>query len=209
MTEQMPFNDDYDSNNSGNAEFSELFNKKITRRDLITKTAGGAAALTLAASLTGCGDDDNNDSTPTTPEPSKESSLEFKAVNKNTLNEFTVPEGYEARVLYALGDPITSGLEEWDDSKIPTGASFTLRSGECHDGMTFFGMQNSTFNATTSDTGLLVMNHEYIDNPNILHPAGHTHGLGEDNIQLTTGLIPRVEDEALREINCHGVLSGW
>ncbi|MEG2847140.1 MAG: DUF839 domain-containing protein, partial [Acinetobacter sp.] len=112
---------------------------------------------------------------------------------------------YEARVLYALGDPITSGLEEWDDSKIPTGASFTLRSGECHDGMTFFGMQNSTFNATTSDTGLLVMNHEYIDNPNILHPAGHTHGLGEDNIQLTTGLIPRVEDEALREINCHGV----
>ncbi|QQT59535.1 PhoX family protein [Acinetobacter johnsonii] len=205
MTEQMPFNDDYDSNNSGNAEFSELFNKKITRRDLITKTAGGAAALTLAASLTGCGDDDNNDSTPTTPEPSKESSLEFKAVNKNTLNEFTVPEGYEARVLYALGDPITSGLEEWDDSKIPTGASFTLRSGECHDGMTFFGMQNSTFNATTSDTGLLVMNHEYIDNPNILHPAGHTHGLGEDNIQLTTGLIPRVEDEALREINCHGV----
>lgn len=58
MTEQMPFNDDYDSNNSGNAEFSELFNKKITRRDLITKTAGGAAALTLAASLTGCGDDE-------------------------------------------------------------------------------------------------------------------------------------------------------
>ena len=29
MTEQMPVNDDYDSNNSGNAEFSELFNIKI------------------------------------------------------------------------------------------------------------------------------------------------------------------------------------
>ena len=48
MTDQMPFNDDYDSNNSGNAEFADLFDKKITRRDLITKTAGGAVALTLA-----------------------------------------------------------------------------------------------------------------------------------------------------------------
>ena len=43
MTDLTPFNDDYDSNNSGNAEFVDIFNKNITRRDLITKTAGGAA----------------------------------------------------------------------------------------------------------------------------------------------------------------------
>ena len=175
MAEQMPFNDDYDSNNSGNAEFSELFNKKITRRDLITKTAGGAVALTLAASLTGCGDDDNNDSTPTTPvTPDKNqtpSSLKFKAVNKNVLDQVSVPEGYEARVLYALGDPISDGLTEWDENNIPTGASFVRRSGECHDGMTFFGMTNSRFDVNQSDSGLLVMNHEYVDDKKILHPA--------------------------------------
>ncbi|MDH0835466.1 PhoX family phosphatase [Acinetobacter johnsonii] len=198
MTEQMPFNDDYDSNNSGNAEFSELFNKKITRRDLITKTAGGAVALTLAASLTGCGDDDNNDSTPTTPvTPDKNqtpSSLKFKAVNKNVLDQVSVPEGYEARVLYALGDPISDGLTEWDENNIPTGASFVRRSGECHDGMTFFGMTNSRFDANQSDSGLLVMNHEYVDDKKILHPAVNT-----------INAAVRSEDEALREINCHGV----
>ena len=198
MTEQMPFNDDYDSNNSGNAEFSELFNKKITRRDLITKTAGGAVALTLAASLTGCGDDDNNDSTPTTPvTPDKNqtpSSLKFKAVNKNVLDQVSVPEGYEARVLYALGDPISDGFTEWDENNIPTGASFVRRSGECHDGMTFFGMTNSRFDANQSDSGLLVMNHEYVDDKKILHPTVNT-----------INAAVRSEDEALREINCHGV----
>ena len=66
MTDLTPFNDDYDSNNSGNAEFVDIFNKNITRRDLITKTAGGAAAITLAASLTGCGDDNDSPNTPPT-----------------------------------------------------------------------------------------------------------------------------------------------
>ena len=198
MTEQMPFNDDYDSNNSGNAEFSELFNKKITRRGLIKKTAGGAVALTLAASLTGCGDDDNNDSTPATPvTPDKNqtpTSLQFKTVDKNVLDQVTVPEGYEARVLYALGDPISDGLAEWDENNIPSGASFVRRSGECHDGMTFFGMTNSRFDANQSDSGLLVMNHEYVDDKEILHPAINT-----------INAAVRSEDEALREINCHGV----
>ena len=82
MTDQMPFNDDYDSNNSGNAEFADLFDKKITRRDLITKTAGGAVALTLAASLTGCNDDDNgngNSTPPVKPEENKTpTSLKFR-----------------------------------------------------------------------------------------------------------------------------------
>lgn len=193
MTDFTPFNDDYDSNNSGNAEFTALFNKKITRRDLITKTAGGAAALTLAASVSGCSDDDTDNSIPPV-EPTPESALEFSPVAKNIKNEFTVPEGYEARVLYALGDPIAPALDEWDDSNIPLGASFTLRSGECHDGMTFFGMKNSKYSASAADTGLLVMNHEYINDQEILHPAINT-----------IDAAVRSEDETLREINCHGV----
>ncbi len=194
MTDLIPFNDDYDSNNSGNAEFAELFNKKITRRDLITKTAGGAAALTLAASVSGCSDDDNNENTTPPVAPDQESTLKFSAVDKNIKNEFTVPEGYDARVLFALGDPIAPNMAEWNDTKIPLGASFTLRSGECHDGMTFFGMASNKFSANTSNTGLLVMNHEYINDQKILHAAINTIN---DEI--------RSEDESLREINCHGV----
>lgn len=206
MTDQMPFNDDYDSNNSGNPEFLELLNKQITRRSLIKKTAGGAVALTLATSLTACSDDDNDQAATPEQEIKPTSTLKFTPVNKNTSNEFTVPEGYEARVLYALGDPIIDGLNDWDDSQIPSGASFTMRSGECHDGMTYFGMgSNGRYEEQQANKGLLVLNHEYVDSADIIHPANHTHGFGEKDIQLTTGLISRVEDEALREINCHGV----
>lgn len=212
MTDLTPFNDDYDSNNSGNPEFHQLLEKQITRRDLIKKTAGGAVALTVAASVAGCNGDDNNENTlKPTPQPEKTSSLTFSPVAKNTENAFSVPEGYEARVLFALGDPIIAGMTEWnstgDGEDIPSGASFTLRSGECHDGMTFFGMNNYRYDANTSARGLLVMNHEYVDNADLIHPIGHTHGFGKDDEQLKTGanLVTRIEDESLREINCHGI----
>lgn len=118
MTEQTPQHEDnvYDSNPSGNPEFRSLFDQKISRRNLITKSAGGAVALTLATTLVGCGSDDNDNVTGTLPpEVDKQplpKALTFKPVEKNTLNAFTVPEGYEARVLFALGDPINTAYAE-------------------------------------------------------------------------------------------------
>ena len=203
MTDNLDFNDDYDSNTSGNTEFTTLLQQHINRRDLIKKTAGGAVALTLAASAVGCSNSNDQDpvaSNPNTSPPAEPNltarpeKLTFKPVDKNILNAFTVAEGYEARVVFALGDPIVEGLPEWNDDQIPSGASFTLRSGECHDGMTFFGMTNARYDAHQSKEGLLVMNHEYIDNQEILHPKVNT--ISAD---------VRDEDEVLREINCHGV----
>ena len=203
MTDFTPHHEDnvYDSNESGNSEFKDLFNKNITRRDLITKSAGGAVALTLAATLTGCNDDDNNSlnngSAPTTPveEVKTPTSLTFKTVDKNTLNAFTVPEGYQARILFALGDPLAEGMPEWDDNNIPTGPTFSMRSGDNHDGMTFFGMNKSkgNYDPKASNEGLLVLNHEYI-NQGYLHPTINTI---KDAI--------RSEDEVIREVNSHGV----
>ena len=92
MTDFTPQPEDnvYDSNSSGNSEFKDLFNKNITRRDLISKSAGGAVALTLAATLTGCNDENNssvNEGSPSVPAPEHSkapSSLQFKTVDKNT-----------------------------------------------------------------------------------------------------------------------------
>ena len=82
----------------------------------------------------------------------------------------TVPEGYEANVIYALGDSINPRVGDWDDNNIPSGPSFQFRSGDCHDGMHYFGLNTSTnrFDETVSAQGLLVMNHEYI-NQTFLH----------------------------------------
>ncbi|MEX7493602.1 PhoX family phosphatase, partial [Acinetobacter baumannii] len=106
-----------------------------------------------------------------------------------------VPEGYEANVIYALGDSINPRVGDWDDNNIPSGPSFQFRSGDCHDGMHYFGLNTSTnrFDETVSAQGLLVMNHEYI-NQTFLHPKGPTKVDGR-----------RPEDEVIRETNAHGV----
>ncbi|TCB79940.1 PhoX family protein [Acinetobacter sp. ANC 4173] len=199
MTDLMPYHEDQelDNNTSDNAHFRDILEQRMTRRSLIGKTASGAVALALASSLTACSDDDNDNATsPTTPvDPNKKpTELTFSVVNKNLDDIVTVPEGYQATVLYALGDSINPSYADWDDNNIPSGPSFQFRSGDCHDGMHYFGLSSSSrFDDTVSTEGLLVMNHEYI-NQTFLHPTGATKVDGR-----------RPEDEVIRETNAHGV----
>jgi hypothetical protein len=71
--------------------------------------------LTLASTLTGCNDNDddsgsnNGGTTPVDPNKKPEK-LTFTPVAKNLNDIVTVPEGYEANVLYALGDSINPAL---------------------------------------------------------------------------------------------------
>lgn len=196
MTDLTPYheNQELDNNTSNNTHFRDILEQRISRRSLITKTASGAAALALASSLVGCNDDDDNNSTPTTivKKPEK---FTFNPVAKNLNDIVTVPAGYEANVLYALGDPLMQTIPDWDDNNVPSGVSFTARSGDCHDGMSYFGLNSnsSKYDAKASNRGLLVMNHEYI-NQTFLHPKGATKVNGR-----------RPEDEVIREVNAHGV----
>lgn len=196
MTDLTPYheNQELDNNTSNNTHFRDILEQRISRRSLITKTASGAAALALASSLVGCNDDDDNNSTPTTT-VKKPEKFTFNPVAKNLNDIVTVPAGYEANVLYALGDPLTQTIPDWDDNNVPSGVSFTARSGDCHDGMSYFGLNSnsSKYDAKASNRGLLVMNHEYI-NQTFLHPKGPTKVNGR-----------RPEDEVIREVNAHGV----
>lgn len=196
MTDLTPYheNQELDNNTSNNTHFRDILEQRISRRSLITKTASGAAALALASSLVGCNDDDDNNSTPTTT-VKKPEKFTFNPVAKNLNDIVTVPAGYEANVLYALGDPLMQTIPNWDDNNIPSGVSFTARSGDCHDGMSYFGLNSnsSKYDAKASNRGLLVMNHEYI-NQTFLHPKGATKVNGR-----------RPEDEVIREVNAHGV----
>jgi len=202
MTELTPYHEDQelDNNTSDNIHFRDILEQHVSRRSLITKAASGAVALTLASTLTGCNDsnDDsgsNNGGIPPVDPNKKPEKLTFTAVAKNHNDIVTVPEGYEANVIYALGDSINPSFGEWDDNNIPSGPSFQFRSGDCHDGMHFFGLNASTknFDESVSAEGLLVMNHEYI-NQTFLHPKGPTKVNGR-----------RPEDEVIRETNAHGV----
>ncbi len=43
-----------------NIHFRDILEQHISRRSLITKAASGAVALTLASTLTGCNDNDDD-----------------------------------------------------------------------------------------------------------------------------------------------------
>lgn len=202
MNDLTPYHEDQelDNNSSDNIHFRDVLDQYVSRRSLITKAASGAVALTLASTLTGCNDNNddsgsNNGGTAPVDPNKKPEKLTFTPVAKNLNDIVTVPEGYEANVIYALGDSLNPSFGDWDDNNIPSGPSFQFRSGDCHDGMHYFGLNTSTnrFDETVSAQGLLVMNHEYI-NQTFLHPKGPTKVDGR-----------RPEDEVIRETNAHGV----
>ncbi|MDM4771012.1 PhoX family phosphatase [Solimonas sp. SE-A11] len=178
------------TNNSDNPHILDVVQARFTRRQTLL---GGLSATTAALfgglTLTGCDSNDDNDSDGSSlPAPT----LNFSAVEKNQLDKITVPAGYSVAVLYALGDALDDATPAWADNGTETAESYEKRAGDNHDGMYYFGLSDAgKFDANRSDRGLLCMNHEYNSSPYI-HPNGYSPA-------------PRPEEEALKEINCHGV----
>ncbi len=179
-----------------------------SRRDLFWWGALGAATTLLPA----CGDDASSDDslpgpdapdpvpdgpTPDAPDPGpvRPAALGFAAVAKSLADVVTVPPGYEAQVLYALGDPIDMATPAYANDGTDAAATFDKRAGDHHDGMSFFGLDASgAYDPSASNRGLLCMNHEAIT-PVFLHPAGPT---------VVDG-VRTVADEVRKELFVHGV----
>jgi secreted PhoX family phosphatase len=120
-------------------------------------------------------------------------SLDFTATAKSLADVVAVPSGYSVTVLYRLGDPINAVTGAFANNG--TDANYSSRAGDHHDGMSYFGLA-STGNApdpNNSSRGLLVLNHENINQP-YLHPNGATTANGA-----------RPTAEVLKEMECHGV----
>ena len=198
MTERKTYIDQHqeetDVNTSSNPHFNELLQTRLSRRQTVISGISATAAMMLGSvSLAGCGNSDDTVVPVATPEP--ELKLGFSPVAKNMLDVVTVPAGYEVAVVYALGDPLDATTPAWKNDGTETADSYQMRAGDHHDGMSFFGLNSSTgkWDKKASDLGLLCLNHENITN-GFLHPNGPTTVDGK-----------RPVEEALKEINCHGV----
>ena len=101
-----------------------------------------------------------------TPGQSAGTSLGFKSVRANTLDQVTVAEGYDAQVLVPWGEPVGLSGEapafRWDASN--TAAEQAAQLGMHHDGIQYLPLP-------ALGTGLLVINHEYTDD-GLLHRDG-------------------------------------
>jgi uncharacterized protein len=167
-TASLAFDDDQDTNPSGNPSFDSVLSARMSRRTLLKGTMGVAASAFFGTSLAGCSDDNYD------PPPPPQLKLDFTAVGKSLADAVVVPPGYTASVLFRLGDPIAAGVADYLNNGTDPGASYALRAGDHHDGIHYFGMgAGGTYNPTASDRGLLVMNHEAIS-PLFLHVSGPT-----------------------------------
>jgi len=186
--------DETDSNASGNADFLSVLDARLSRRAMLRGGIGAAATAVLGGwSVAACGGGrDGVVETAVAPEASAAiTSLAFAAVPKSTADQVTVPAGYTATPIYALGDPIVAGIGAFKNDGTDT--DFDQRAGDHHDGMAYFGLNvaGTGRDANGSTRGLLAMNHEATTNK-FLHVAGDSP-------------VPRPAGEADKEIAVHGL----
>ena len=179
--------EEVDFNTSGNISFNEVLDARMSRRSLLRGGVGSAATAVLGSwSLVACGGSDDTPTSSTTLDK-----LSFTAVAKGVADVVSVPTGYTASVVIAVGDPLTAATSAYKNDGTDTG--FETRSGDHHDGMEYFGLSadGTLRDPTSSERGLLVMNHEALTDQ-FLHAAGVTPN-------------PRPVAEADKEIPAHGV----
>lgn len=181
----MSRTDDIDPvmNQSGNEPFESVLEKRLSRRGVMKGSLGTAVTTMFSgAALTACSDDDDNDAGGDAP-----LALGFESVAASKTDAVVVAAGYTASVLVPWGEPLNAMAQEWKSDGSNTAEDQANAMGMHHDGMHYFPIDGS------SSDGLLVINHEYIDQ-DALHPNGAT---------MIDGARPA--EEARKEINAHGV----
>ena len=171
-------------NKSNNPTFDSVLEKRVSRRGLL-QSGSAMAALGMMSSfgLSAC-------SSSSKKSGAKTATLGFESINGSKTDAVAIPEGYRASILAPWGTPLNDDAAEWKDDGSNTPQDQLNSVGMHHDGMRYFPIDGS------SDDGLLVINHEYIDE-DALHPNGQT-------MDAETGKRT-IADEVRKEIYAHGV----
>ena len=181
--------DEVDLNTSGNTDFQAVLDARLSRRSVLRGGVGTAATALLGGwSLTACGGGGHDD----VPAPAPVTALSFGAVAKSTADKVTVPVGYTATAIYALGDPLTAATPAFKNDGTDT--DYANRVGDQGDALYWYGLTAAGARDDNSNTrGLMVQNHENIME-NYMHVNGQTSSGGA-----------RPEAEVIKEIEAHGV----
>jgi uncharacterized protein len=160
--------------------FQEVFARRLSRRDFL-KAAAGAALVVGAERLAG-------GASAQAAEPQQQGQrLAFGAIQPDTQDRTLVADGYGVQVLLRWGDPIMPGAPEFDVNG-QTAAAQAMQFGYNCDFIGYFPVPAGTL----SNTGILVVNHEYT-NPELMF-AGYN-----------TEVTPPTQEQVDIEIAAHGL----
>lgn len=150
-----------DSNRSANPDIHSI--SALERRQLLQASLGALAQqffrwspVALAAGATvACAS-----------MPGKGPVLGFDGISASTADRVNVPDGYNAQILAPWGEAVgvPGNMPAWLPDGSNTAADQAVQMGMHHDGMHFYPLDGA-------DHGLLVMNHEYVDD-GLLHTDG-------------------------------------
>lgn len=124
--------------------------------------------------------------------------LGFTPVPVNATDIVVVPEGYRVQVLGAWGEPIAGNLPAWRPNGANTADEQEVQIGQHHDGMHYFPIDGS------SEDGLIVVNHEYID-PRMLHGVDYAGNALRDGEVMVDADGTRPVEHVRKELFAHGV----
>lgn len=154
---------------------------------------GGAGAAGAAQWLSACAA--GSQAAHTAQPPATGPLLGFKGITASAADTVRVPEGYTVAVLAPWGEPVgvPGNQPAFRTDASNSAADQAVQMGMHHDGMHFYPLDAS------GTRGLLVMNHEYVDD-GLLHPDGlktwtadkvrksqASHGVSVIEIALTDG----------------------
>ncbi|MCU0928072.1 MAG: PhoX family phosphatase [Burkholderiaceae bacterium] len=146
-----------DSNRSSNPSIHDVSDpaRRTVLRGGLGAAVGGLLAPLGVGTLAGC-------ATAAGAQPL----LGFKGVPVSTADAVTVPEGYVTQVVAAWGEPVgvAGAMPAFRFDAGHTAAEQALQIGMHHDGLHYVALDGSR-------RGLLVINHEYVDD-GLLHPDG-------------------------------------
>jgi secreted PhoX family phosphatase len=185
--------DEVPSNASANPTFTEVATARLGRRGMMM---GG-----LATALTGFIGAGARPAAAQGAAPAAGPAIGFKPVPVNATDAVVVPEGYSVQVIIPHGTPL-NGQPATRDVLQMTAAEQAVAIGSHHDGMHFFPIEGREPDQGSSTDGLLVLNHEYVA-PRFLHARAAGQSIGDSRIPLVNNERPA--EEALKEINAHGV----
>lgn len=193
----VDFNNE-NSNTSANPSFESVLGARLSRRGLLRGSVGGVGTALLGGlGLSACGGSDS-DPLPETPPvaPPTAQLLGFAAVGKSLADRVSVPAGYTASVLYALGDPVLPGTSAYQNDG--TDSDFDRRGGDHHDGMEWFGLgAGGQRDDSATRRGLLAINHEATTDETLSSFFVHPNG--------GTATLPRPAPEVDKEVALHGI----
>ena len=163
MTDERPEG----SNTSGNPALREMIAANLSRRSVLDAglAAGALAFLGIGVRSTGAAAQEIDREKAAVFGPI-DPTIGFTAVPTSDADTFVVPSGYTAEILIPWGQPLFSNGPAWKKDASNTAAEQEQQIGMHHDGMHYFPLLSEG-----NETGLLVLNHEYVD-PTLLYTDG-------------------------------------